>query len=144
MFKFTEFLITYLEENFDGFNIVYGKNYNNEKEFPQIAISILNDEENQQFSDFAGEKVTSCGVQVNWFAEDIMIGDEFYDAYSYTVIIGDKIKEIFNKLRDERINNNILTMRRVGTQAINPYDSGSQLYYGTSRFNFNIANPYLD
>lgn len=142
MYDFTQFIIEYLKSNFEDYSVEYGKDYNSEKEFPQITISVLNDEENQQFSDFQDERVTSCGLQVNWFAEATIIDDEIYDAQTSAIMIGDKIKQLFNKLRNERSNSNILTMRRVGTQAINPYDIGSQLYYGTTRFNFNISNPY--
>ena len=147
-----DFLIEYLSYCFDNDSelsdsTIYvneGYDCNNEIELPQVAIQLLDNSEVERLSSFEAENVSSFGLQLNVFAENMTINGEVYTAQRACSYIADKIKLFMNDLKFKHLNENIVRLVRVGRDYTSPLDVNSgQVYVTVLRFDTQTIYPYL-
>lgn len=76
------FLINYIKDRFSKetdfstseFVVSEAFDYNQHLSCPQIAIQILDNSENEQYTSFEAENVSNFGIQINIYAENMQIG----------------------------------------------------------------------
>lgn len=152
MLKFLEFLKEYIKDKFledtdflgQNMTVNFALDYNPDLKFPQINIYQLAAENNETYEIFNAELVSFNGIQITWFAKATKIAGKNYNAYFSAFKIGEKIKQIFNELKYNNINKNILTMSDVGSTLIEPYDNTNNLYWGVVRYNINLERNYVE
>lgn len=151
MLSFLEYLKEYIKDSFDNDTtysavdmiVNFGRDYNPDLSFPQINIYQLADEDNEAYSVFNADLVSFKGIQITWFTDAKKIANKKYNSYYSAIKIGEKISQIFNELKYGSENANILTMSRVGSNLIEPYDNTNNLYWGVTRYNINLEKNYV-
>ena len=146
-----DFLIEYLPACFSEDNdlsdtevfVNQGYDYSNEQDCPQVTIQLLDNSENEQYSSFSAENVSNFAIQLNVFAENMVIGNEVYKAQRACSFLADKIKGYMNDLKYQRLNENLVRLTRIGLDYTTPYiDESSQIYVSVLRFECQTVYPY--
>lgn len=109
---------------------------------PQIQIQIMDNAEVENYSSFDGEHVSSIPLQLTIYTSQLKIKGIQTSAQESSVILGQKLKQILNKLRVGVVNENILRCRIVTMSPALPLLEGSKVYTTAVRCEFWIANPY--
>ena len=148
--QFMDFLIKYLQDCFTNdtdfsdlqFTICEAYDYNQDLSCPQIAIQILNNAENEQYSTFNAEQVSDFGIQFDIFAETTLISGVEYEPKKASSLIADRLKIYMNDLKFKRLNTNIVRLLRNGLDFRTPLDDTGQVYANVIRYDCQSIYPY--
>lgn len=124
----------------DVFTINYAYDGKKEPTTPQISFMELSDSDYDESTTFESINDSTIGIQIDIYAQKMMIKDNVTNAQQSAIIISKKIKTIVNQMYSDRPNKNILIMRRVGSQPTMPLSKG--IYRSIIRFEFTINEPY--
>lgn len=109
---------------------------------PQIQIQIMDNAEVEKYSAFDGETTSSIPIQFTAYTSQMKIGNTTFSAQDSSIIFGQKIKALLNKLRESVINENILRCRIITMSPALPQLDGSKVYSTSVRCEFWVTNPY--
>lgn len=109
---------------------------------PQIAVQIMDNSEVETYSSFEGENISSIPLQFTVYTGKINYNNIITEPQKSSMILGEKIKNILNKLRESVVNNNIKRCRISSMSPALPLSDGSKIYSTAIRCEFWIANPY--
>ena len=145
-----DFITGYLKSRFDNdnnyggldFNVVEAFDYNEELDCPQIAIQILENSENEQYTSFEAENVSDFGLQFNIYAETTQIGDNIYSPSKSSSMIAEKLKEFMNDIKFKQYNKNIVRLVRTGLDFRAPVDETGSAYVNVIRYDCQTVYPY--
>lgn len=149
--KFLQYLKDYIEEKIEQdsefsavkFIVNFAFDYNTDLKFPQVNLAYIADYTNDAHETFNEETVDFKGLQITFFAKSTKIGNKNYNAYFSALKICDKLKEILSELKYSRNNKYILSMTKIGSDFVAPYDNTNNLYWGALRYNINIDTNYF-
>ena len=110
---------------------------------PQIQIQILNNAEQERYSSFEGENISSIPLQITSYTGQMKIAGTMTSAQEASIIFGQKIKDILNSLRESVVNENIVRCRVMTMSPALPLLEGSKVYTTAIRCEFWVANPYV-
>lgn len=109
---------------------------------PQIQIQILDNAEVERYSVFDGETTASIPLQINAYTSQMKISNKTISAQESSIIFGQKIKVLLNKLRQSIVNENVLRCRIITMSPALPLLNGEKVYFTSIRCEFWVANPY--
>lgn len=144
------FLINYIKDRFSKetdfttseFVVSEAFDYNQHLSCPQIAIQILDNAENEQYTSFEAENVSDFGIQINIYAENMQIGENIYSAEKASMIIADELQAYMNDIKFKLYNTNIVRIVRIGKDYRSPEDDTGQVYVNVLRFDCQTVYPY--
>lgn len=153
MNEFLEFIKTYIANAFANDNdiskeVTIENAYKQGNEIttsnvPQIQIQILNNAEQERYSSFQGEHISSIPLQITSYTGQMKIAGTMTSAQEASIIFGQKIKDILNTLRESVVNENIARCRVMTMSPALPLLEGSKVYTTAIRCEFWVANPYV-
>ena len=111
---------------------------------PQIQIQIMDNAEVERYSSFEGENISSIPLQITAYTSQMKINNVLKSAQECSVIFGQKVKTLLNKLRENVVNKNITRCRIVTTSPALPLLDGSKAYMTAIRCEFWVTNPYKE
>lgn len=136
------------DSDFDGvtFHTQIGYDKNNDFPFPQNILAGINDREHTQSTTFQAENANTITFQLMNFTEILVIKDnaEILTPQEAALLIANKMKRYFQELKGERLNRNILSIRRVGSTMAMPIDEQGLVYVGINRFELITLNNYIE
>lgn len=109
---------------------------------PQIAVQIVDNSEVAQYSSFEGENISSMPIQFTIYTGKINYKNTITEPQFASIILGQKIKDILNQLRESVVNRNIKRCRIITMAPALPLSNGSKIYSTAIRCEFWVANPY--
>ncbi len=111
---------------------------------PQIQIQIMDNAEVERYSSFDGENISSIPLQITAYTSPMKINNVLKTAQESSIILGQKVKTLLNRLRESVVNENISRCRIVTTSPALPLLDGSKVYMTAIRCEFWVANPYKE
>lgn len=148
--ELVEFLVDYIKNCFSTdpdfstskFNVVEAYDYNEDLTCPQIAIQILSNSENEQYTSFEAENVSNFGIQLDVFAETMQLDDVIYEPSKASTLIADRLKIYMNDIKFKRLNTNIVRLVRNGLDFRTPLDETGGVYANVIRYDCQTVYPY--
>ena len=154
MDKFLDWIKSYLEDGFANDSEIAKKvifelahkqgNTITTANTPQIQIQIMDNAEVERYSSFEGENISSIPLQITAYTPQMKINNVLKSAQECSIIFGQKIKTLLNKLRENVVNENITRCRIVTTSPALPLLDGSKVYMTAIRCEFWVSNPYKE
>ena len=111
---------------------------------PQIQIQIMDNAEVERYSSFEGENISSIPLQITAYTSLMKIGNVTRSAQESSIIFGQKVKTLLNKLRENVVNENITKCRIATTSPALQLLDGSKVYMTAIRCEFWVLNPYKE
>jgi phospholipase C len=149
MDKFLEWIQNYLNDGFENDSEITKKvtvelaykqgNKITTTNTPQIQIQIMDNAEVERYSSFEGENVSSIPLQITAYTSQMKINNVMKSAQESSIIFGQKIKTLLNKLRESVVNENISRCRIATTSPALPLLEGEKVYMTAIRCEFWIA-----
>lgn len=151
MKTFTDDIITYIYTNFANDNdfakevkVSYAYDEDITLKPPYIFVQAIDDSDAEQFDTFDGESISYVPIQISIYCQQMEIGNIKYTAKEASLLIAEKIKQMFSKLSAISWNNNIKLIRRVGGTLAMPVEQGSTTYVSPIRYDYYINYPYRE
>lgn len=152
MIEVANWLIKFIDDkiakdsDFNGitFHTQIGYDKNNKMPFPQNILSGISDREHTPSTTFQGEQANIIALQLMNFSEIIVINGEALTPHEAVLFITNKMKRYFQELKSERLNRNILSIRRVGSTQAMPAGEDGNVYVGLNRFELIVVNNYSE
>ena len=153
MDKFLDWVKSYLEDGFTNDSEISKKvivelayktgNTITTTNTPQIQIQIMDNAEVDRYSSFEGENISSIPLQITAYTTSMKIGNVVKSAQESSIIFGQKVKALLNKLRESVVNENIAKCRIATTSPALPLLDG-KAYMTAIRCEFWVSNPYKE
>lgn len=146
MLPFIEELKAYIEKRFDEDKrfdqkiLVCDAYKTNIMKCPKIVVYCADDYENERYTTFEGEKVSSLSIQITCYAEQMKIGGVLMSAQDCANIFSEKVREDFQINTIASFLNSVKSIRRVGRTYSIPFDSGERMYMSPIRYEIQVEN----
>ena len=109
---------------------------------PYVFIQPLQDTDAERYDTFDGEVISYCPVQIIVYCQQMRINGELLSAKKASLVLADKISELFDKKSAIKWNKNIVLLNRVGEKFGMPVKSGATTYASPLRYEFYIMRNY--
>lgn len=107
---------------------------------PKIVVYCVDDIDDQQYTTFEGERISSLSIQITCYAEQMKIEGIVKSAQECANIFSEKIRNDFQINTIAFFLNSVKSVRRVGRTYAIPFDSGERMYMSPLRFEIQVEN----
>jgi hypothetical protein len=148
---FTDDIITYISQNLANdkditkeVKVCYAYDEDVTLKPPYIFVQSIDDSDAEQFDTFDGESISYVPIQITAYCQQMRIGGVKYTAREASLVMAEKIKTMFSKLKAIEWNDNIKLIRRVGGTLAMPVEQGATTYFSPIRYDNYINYPYRE
>lgn len=105
---------------------------------PQVQVQIMDNSEVQAYTSFEGENISAIPLQITSYTAQMKIGGTMRSAQEASIIFGQKLKNMLDKLALATDNENIKLVVRTTMSPALPLLEG-KVYTTAIRYNFWVA-----
>jgi hypothetical protein len=149
MKQFTDDIIEYIKSQFaldtdiaKTVNVEYAYKQNYTMAFPCITVQTLDNNDSEQYDTYDGETISNIPLQLTIYGQQMKIANVTKSSQDVVTILTDKVNKMFSKIKLTEWNNNIIRVRRAGTNFSMPLNDGTTTYFSAMRYDFYVVYDY--